>query len=194
MTTPSQPQGRAPHWRPAQRALHWAVVLGIAFAAPLGWGIVHLPDAEVRSLTAGGLGVGDLYWWHKSFGFLVLGLMLGRLVARLIWPEPPYAQPLPRASRIASHGLHLLFYPLLIGLPLLGWAGVSAYGPDAAIFFGLTMPDLLTQDRELSETLLDAHGVIAIGAMGLIAAHIAAAAFHGLVKRDGVFQRMTGGS
>ncbi|MFT7390654.1 MAG: cytochrome b561 [Paracoccaceae bacterium] len=194
MKNPSQPEGAAPHWRPAQRALHWAVVLMIALAAPLGWAIVNLQDAEVRSLSAGGLGVGDLYWWHKSFGFLVLGLMCARLAARLIWPKPPYAEPLPRASRIVSHSLHLLFYPLLIVLPLLGWAGVSAYGPDAATVFGLTMPDLLSPDRDLSKTLLDAHGFIAIGVMGLIAVHIAGAAFHGLIKRDGVFQRMTGGS
>jgi cytochrome b561 len=181
-------------YHPAQRALHWAVAAAVALAAPLGIAIADMTDAEVRGLTGGGLGIGDLYWWHKSFGFLVLTLMLVRVAARLRLGEPPHDPPLARHQRIASHAVHMLLYVLLIALPLLGWYGTSLYGPGVANFFALTMPDLASQDREMSKTVLYIHGSVGMIVLGLIALHLGGAAFHGWIKRDGVVQRMTGGA
>lgn len=180
-------------YHPVQRALHWSVAAGVALAAPLGIFIADFSDAEVRGLTGGGLGIGDLYWWHKSFGFLVLTLMLVRVVARLRFGEPPHDPPLARHERIASHAVHKLLYVALIVGPLLGWLGTSLYGPGVANFFGITMPDLAGQDREMSKLVLNIHGIVGMTILWLVAAHLAGAAFHGWVKRDGVVQRMTGG-
>jgi cytochrome b561 len=180
-------------YHPAQRALHWAVAATVALAAPLGIAIADMSDAEVRSLTGGGLGIGDFYWWHKSFGFLVLTLMLVRIAARLRLGAPPYDPPMAKRERIASHIVHRLMYLLLVALPMLGWIGTSLYGPGVANFFGLTMPDLVSKNREASKLVLDIHGIVGMTVLWLIALHLCGAAFHGLWKRDGVVQRMTGG-
>jgi cytochrome b561 len=193
MAIEDEPASRAPHWPLAHRALHWGVAATIAVAAPLGLAIVELSDAEVRALTAGGMGMGEVYWWHKSFGFLVLGLMALRIASRLRIKEPPHDPPLSGVQRLASGAVHRTLYVLLLATPMLGWIGTSAYGPDAATFFGLTMPDLVAPDRALSSRVLDWHGTVALVVLGTIAVHLGAAAYHGWIKRDKVVQRMTGG-
>ncbi|MGG7566431.1 cytochrome b [Rhodovulum sp. DZ06] len=179
-------------YHPVQRALHWAVAAAIVVIAPLGIGIENLSDAEVRELTGGGLGLGDLYWWHKSFGFLALFLMIARIAAKVAFGTPPHDPPLARHERILSTAVHHLIYVLLVALPVLGWLGTSLFGPGVANFFVLTMPDLVGQDREASGLVLSVHGALAMALLALVALHIAGAAWHGWVKRDGVVERMTG--
>lgn len=180
-------------YHPSQRAIHWAVAAAVFIAIPLGLGIAELSEPEVRKITGGGLGMGDLYWWHKSFGFAVLFLMILRVLAKLRFGAPPYDPPLAKHERIGSAAVHHLLYLGLFALPLTGWIGTSLFGPGVATFFGLTMPDLVSQDRESAGTVLFIHGIVAFGIIGVVGAHIAGAMYHGFVKRDGVVDRMTGG-
>lgn len=180
-------------YHPVQRLLHWAVAAAVAAALPLGIVIDELSDAEVREMTGGGLGLGDVYWWHKSFGFTVLFLMLLRVLARLRWKAPPYDPPLEKRAALGAAAVHVGLYAALLSLPVLGWLGTSWFGPGVANFFGLTMPDLVSQDRAMSEIALGLHGALANLALVLIAAHLGAAAWHGWVKKDAVIDRITGG-
>ena len=172
-----------------QKLLHWTVALLLVVSVPLGASIVNLSDAEVKAIF--GTGKGPLYFWHKSFGLLILMLMLTRLAARLVLGAPDYAAPLAPHERVLSRIVHWTLYALLLILPMLGWLGTSAFGPGVVDFFGLaTFPDLIGKDRELSKTLFSIHRALAITAVALIALHVAAALMHGIVKRDGVLSRM----
>lgn len=64
------------------RILHWvmaALILSQIFA---GWYMT--PYEEAREPL-----VGQLYFWHKSFGLLILVLVFIRLVTRILVEIPP---------------------------------------------------------------------------------------------------------
>jgi cytochrome b561 len=86
--------------------------------------------------------------------------------------------------------VHVTLYVLLIAMPLLGWAGTSAF-PAPVPFFGLfEMPALVGEDRELSKLLLWIHGYLGFFLAGVAVLHIGAGLYHGIVRRDGVLSRM----
>ena len=55
---------------------------------------------------------------------------------------------------------------------------------------GIRLPSFLPHSNELHTLLWNAHRFLALCFFALIVLHIAAALFHALVRRDGVFQAM----
>src|SRR6266851_5201464 len=64
--------------------------------------------------------------WHKSIGITVLLLSLVRLGWRIIHPAPTLPAYVRGWERFAAQSVHALFYVLMIGMPLSGWAWVSS--------------------------------------------------------------------
>ena len=65
------------------------------------------------------------YQWHKSLGLVILALSLVRLVGGLPIP-PPLPVAMTSIERAVAKITHGLFYVLTLGMPLVGWAMVSA--------------------------------------------------------------------
>jgi cytochrome b561 len=99
---------------------------------------------------------------------------------------------MPEPMKLAAHLSHYAFYALMIVMPLIGWAMMSAAGYPIVLFEGLTLPPILSPSRELHTLLWNAHRLFALAFFALILLHLAAALFHGLIRRDGVLQQMTG--
>ena len=78
----------------------------------------------------------------------------------------------------------------MIGMPLLGWAMLSAAAYPVVVFGGMYLPKILPQSDSLHTWLWGAHFLLAFAFFGLVLMHVAAALFHALVRRDGVFQAM----
>lgn len=164
------------------KLLHWLVAACVIFTIPAGIAMVNLDLS--RSLT------NDLYSLHKAFGVLILGLMAMRIGYRLTAGAPPASGALTPTQYVVSRIVHVTLYGLLIVMPILGWAGTSAF-PAPVPFFGLfEMPALLDKDRELSKLLLSIHGYMGFFLTGVALLHIAAGLYHGFVRRDGVLSRM----
>ncbi len=183
-------ESNTPRYHRARRWLHWGVAALVLGTIPLGLAFTNF---DYKGALDGALGKGAFdagYSLHKSIGLLVLGLMVARIAAKLLWRDPEHRPPLPAFNRVASHAAHGMLYVLLIAAPLLGWAAVSAY-PAPLPFFGLfEAPPLLGADRKLAETLLVAHRFAAYAIIAVVAVHIAAALYHAVVRRDGVLERM----
>jgi len=79
----------------------------------------------------------------------------------------------------------------LIVVPLLGWAGVTAY-PALITLGSYHLPAMpgIPKDQALAKQLFEIHGNLALVLAGLAVAHAAAGLHHLLLKKDGVFQRM----
>ena len=176
-----------------RRILHWTIAALVIAMLPAGWFFTDFDNKPAIEAALGEGSFNTLYDLHKSTGFLVLGLMALRIWAWRRWPNPDYAAPLPPAQAAASRRVHGAFYVLLIVVPVLGWAGVSAFPAPLPVFFLFDMPAIAPEDRGLSRRLLDAHGFLAISVGVLAVGHIGAALWHRR-RRDGVFARMaTGG-
>lgn len=173
----------------AQRLLHWLiVVLAIGL---LGVGLTLGNLGYEGTVAAFGSDTTDLlYTYHKTFGVLMLGLMVLRLALRLGLGAPPYQQPLAAWQRAASRTVHGLFYVVLLAMPVVGWLGTAAGGFPVQ-FFGWELPGLIGKDEALGKTLFQIHGWLGWVLIGLILIHVAAALMHWLIQRDGVMERMS---
>src|SRR5262245_4274122 len=83
--------------------------------------------------------------------------------------------------------------PLDFGLtasPLIGWGMLSAAAYPVVLFGGWHLPAILPQSDRLHTLLWDAHFYLAFAFFALVLLHAAAALFHALVRRDGVFETM----
>jgi cytochrome b561 len=130
------------------------------------------------------------YTLHKSFGFLVLPLMMLRLAVKLLAGTPPPEPTLERWHIAASHAVHGLLYVALFGQPILGLFANSAYGAPLNLFWLVEIPPLIEKDEALSETLFSIHERLGYAIAALAAVHVSAALYHHIIRRDGVLRRM----
>jgi cytochrome b561 len=172
-----------------QRLLHWLIALLVLGLLGVGM-IFSFLGFDGTKATFGGDVTNALYTYHKTFGIVVLGLMVLRLGLRLVLGAPSYRQPLGGLERGVSRAVHGLFYVALLAMPVLGWLATAAGGFPVQ-FFNMTLPGLIGKDKALSETLFWLHGLVGWLLLGLIVLHVGGAMMHWLFKRDGVMERMS---
>jgi cytochrome b561 len=130
---------------------------------------------------------------HKPLGIAILVLALVRLAVRLRSGAPALPASLPEPLKLAARASHYALYTLMIGMPLIGWAMLSAAAYPIVLVPGMYLPPILPQSDRLHALLWDAHFTLAFAFFALILLHLAAALFHALVRRDGVFETMAPG-
>jgi cytochrome b561 len=165
---------------PWQRVLHWLMAACIIAMLFIGVGMV----SSVRPVYL------TLVSIHKPLGIAILVLVLIRLVLRLRYGAPALPADLPAPMKLAAEGSHYALYALMIAMPLIGWGMLSAGAYPVVLFGGWHLPPILPQSDALHALLWDAHFYLAFAFFALILLHVAAALFHALVRRDGVFQTM----
>lgn len=110
--------------------------------------------------------------YHFLLGLFILLVMLIRFAWRAKNPVPEMPEGTGALQTMAAHGLHILFYVLLIGLPIAGMVINNASAEET---------------KELARTL---HGLFAKVTLAAILLHIVVALFHHYVKKDNVLKRM----
>ena len=163
-----------------QRVLHWLMAVCILAMLFIGVGMVSTVMPKYLTLVS----------IHKPLGIAILVLALLRLVVRLRSGAPPLPVDLPEPMRLAARLSHYAFYILMIAMPLIGWGMLSAAAYPVVLFGGVHLPAILPQSDSLHALLWDAHFYLAFAFFALILLHVAAALFHALVRRDGVFETM----
>lgn len=172
----------------SQRLLHWIIALMVLGALAVGFLLGFLGFSGVKDTF--GIDITNLlYKYHKTFGVLILGLMVIRIIVKLAKGKPDYAQPLNRFEHVASNAVHGLLYLCLFAMPVLGWLGTGANGFPVE-FFNWKLPPILAKDKELGGLLMWLHGIVGWTLAALIVLHIGGALKHAIVNRDGVLQRM----
>jgi cytochrome b561 len=164
---------------PLQRALHWIMAICILAMLFIGVGMVSTIRPTYLSLVS----------IHKPLGIVILVLGLIRLLVRLTRGAPPLPASMPAPMKLAAHLSHLVFYILMIALPLIGWGMLSA-AEYPVVVFGIHLPFIVPHNNELHTLLWNAHRTLALCFFALIVLHLAAALLHAFVRRDGVFEAM----
>lgn len=171
-------------------ALHWAIALMIIGLIAVGWimeGMAPGPDQFA------------VIQLHKSFGITVLLLSIARIVWRFM-NRPPAEPPMPKWQSLASKAVHVLFYILIIAMPLTGWIMASASSDAPTRYFNLVdirLPGIPTLDAEtrhgIEEGFEQVHSNLAWVIIALLVLHVGAALKHHFIDKDGLLARMVPG-
>ncbi|HRN60913.1 MAG TPA: cytochrome b/b6 domain-containing protein [Luteimonas sp.] len=168
------------HFSAPARVLHWLVAALVIAMLFIGMAMVSTVSAARPWLLAS----------HKAIGVVILGLVLVRLVVRWRRPPPPLPADLPRWIRMAAAASHIALYALMLTLPLAGWAMLSAAGDPLWIAGGMHLPPLWPVDAGDYAALRHLHRWLAWLLALAFLAHLGAALWHALIRRDGVFAGM----
>ena len=174
----------APTYTATARQLHWWTADLVAVQIPIGLYMANHGNA--LNIPDGTLG--KLFSTHKLLGIVIFSLVIARLAYRLSHGTPPDEPSIAAWQRIASHINHWGLYLLLLLVPIGGLIGILLY-PSLDIF-GVTLPALLSPDRDAAERVFYWHMVGALGIVVLAGIHAIAAAYHYYMRRDGVLRRM----
>jgi cytochrome b561 len=163
----------------AAMTLHWLIALLIVIQLCLGWYMNEaLPDHSPAQAQIEGI--------HISLGLSILLLVVVRIVVRLLHPGPALPAGMPLWERWLARGSHLLFYALMLALPLTGWTLVSL-GTHPISFWGLPWPHLpgvkqlfgAQPSRDVRHQLSHLHVYILIWiVLVTLALHVAGALYH----------------
>lgn len=163
------------------RLLHWLTVLLVLVMIPVGILMVQEIPRAVQD---------PLFVLHKSLGPVVLLVVLIRLAWRAFHPAPPMPLDMPAAQRFAAHAVHVGLYLLLVVMAVSGYVRVTTGGFPIEGLETLGIPPLLSKNEAVSKVAEAVHGTAIFLLLALIAMHVGAAAYHGLVRRDGIVSRM----
>jgi cytochrome b561 len=167
-------------------ALHWVIAALVLAQIYVGWTFSDMARGPAQA---------QWFTWHKTLGVAILLLSIARLLWRLVNPPPRLPDTLPKWERTAARINHALFYVVLIGLPLTGWATIST-GKGALtstmtrLIGGIPWPFIPGLSQESHEGFATAHGVMILIIFLLIAVHVGAALKHQFIDKARIANRM----
>ena len=170
-------------YSPALRRVHWLMALLVAAAYLLieQRGLFPRGSAPRAAMVQG----------HFWVGLSIVLLASWRVWLRRRDGAPPVTPALAAWNTLAGKLLHLALYLFLVVQPLLGLATAWSDGKSILLpFTGIALPALLPENEALAHTLEDLHGTIGELFYWVIGAHILAALWHHLLRRDDTLRRM----
>ncbi len=158
-------------------ALHGLIALGIVAQIGLGWYMGTLEGKAGKAVEA----------IHIPLGLTVLMLTVLRLAWRLIHRPPAMPAGLKSWEKHMAEAVHVLFYGLMLAIPLTGWF-MESIGPRPLPFWaGTAFPHFPgvsaiiagQNKREIKDTLEFVHGTPLVWAtIALVALHVVGAIKH----------------
>lgn len=168
----------------SMRIMHWTMSIIVLTLIAVGIYMTGLPkDAPHRY---------DWYFWHKSFGLLILGLVFLRALIRSKNTVPPPQAGLAPWEVKSSLITHKVLYALLFIVPTCGLILSTTFMQSTGVsFFGLfTIPPFLPKSDETSHLFGELHEFFAFTLLGVIAVHILAVIKHKFYDKNDVLKRM----
>ena len=169
-----------PRFAATSRLLHWLMAPMILAMLFIGVGMAVSVSARYDLLVS----------IHRPLGFAIFVLCIIRIVNRFVHPPPELPDTVPSMQRYAAKASHIVLYALMFIMPLVGWGMLSAARYPIVLYGPLRLPPILPHDLTLYARLRDLHTDLAYLFFATFLAHFAAALYHGLVRRDGVFDSM----
>lgn len=183
---------REGRYSPVGVAFHWTVAGLILFQLWWGWRTGRLPVGADKL---------EAYAVHSQVGLMIFVMTLFRMVWRAMIPGPINDADKPGWQSRAAHLTHYALYVALIGLPLSGWAMLSATAAEQPLSLGGVAPwphlpfgELSPAQRWAIEAWAEQiHFGFILVILALIPMHIGATLKHELVDRDDVLSGMLPG-
>lgn len=182
--------------------LHWLIALGIFGMFAFGWYMTGLPREAPEQMSYDLFDLG-IYTWqlteessprafyfnlHKSIGITLLGLIIIRILWRVVHKPPALLTSYKAWERKLSTSAHHLLYLLMFIVPISGLI-MSIAGKYGVKWFGL---DFIAgfENKALREIFHETHEIAGLILLAIIVLHIAGALKHKLVDKDETMSRM----
>lgn len=174
-------QRKAIKYYPARsRLLHWSMAILIVCMLLVGLSMVK--SLAIWQPTAINL--------HKSFGILLLMLVLFRLVNKYLTPRPKLPKSMPDLQKLVAKISHFVLYVSMLLMPLSGWLMQSADARPVSVFGLFTLPQIIGQNIKAYAFFRELHAVVAWVLIATITLHVLGALYHGIVRQDRVLASM----
>jgi cytochrome b561 len=166
------------------RVMHWLMALIIISLLAVGFYMTNWLDKESASRMT-------IYGLHKSFGALVLFLVVIRIFIRFSFKIPPLPNSIPNLVQKFAHLVHILLYVLMIFMPLSGYLMSNSFGYPVHLF-GLPLPMLVEKNVEMGKFFGEAHEFLGFAFVAILALHIAGVVKHRFFEKpeNDVLKRM----
>ena len=167
------------------KSFHWLLFLMLTFSIVAGNFLAAMPKGAEKMQAAG---------MHKSFGAIILMLIILRLVSRLINKTPRLPDETTAGEAFIAKAMHWGLYALMFAQPLSGIMMSQTAGIPVSFFGLFEFPVFLDKDPELAKTFLSVHGTVWILLVIAVIGHAGAALHHHFIKKDNVLKQMTTGA
>lgn len=161
------------------RALHWITAIIIIGLIISGLTVNDWPKG-IRQY---------FYYFHKSFGMLILALVIMRLSCRIIFKAPKYPDKFSKLTVIMAKGGTYLLYALMIAMPTTGYL-MSMGGGHGVSVFGFALPDLIGANKPLAKTAYGLHETFANLLIATIILHVSAVLKHYFIDKENLLKRI----
>jgi cytochrome b561 len=156
-------------YRNLAKVLHWITAILVLMQVTSGVIMKQLNEGAIADL---------LFSVHKLTGALVLAVVLFRLSNRAFGIERA------AAATYRHPFVHWMLYAIIISVPLLGWAGASAFG-SLEIMPGYALPSIWPEGSSVGDALLAAHAYLAFALLALVALHVGNALHDYMTRSEG---------
>lgn len=165
------------------KLLHWlmAILLISLFAVGLYMTELDYYDSLYHTLP----------WWHKSFGLLVMGLLLFRFIWKTTNSTPQALSTHKKWEVSLAHIIQKLFYGLILLIGISGYFISTAKGKSIEFFTLFEVPAItqaLEEDR--ADLIGEVHEILAITLIVFAVLHAIAALKHHFIDKDETLKRM----
>jgi len=167
------------------KSLHWLILIMLTVSIIAGNFLASMPKGVEKLQTSG---------MHKSFGAVLLILLVFRLVWRLINETPQLPSETTTGEAFIATAMHWGLYILMFAQPLSGIMMSQASGFPVGFFGLFEFPVFLDKSPELAKIFHTAHSTVWILLVITVIGHAGAALHHHFIKKDNVLKQMTTGS
>ena len=183
--------------------LHWLIAIGIFGMFALGWYMSDLPK-EAPKQMAYDLFDWGIYTWqlteevsprsfyfnlHKSIGISIFALIIIRLLWRFTHKPPALLSSYKAIERKLATYAHYLLYVLMLALPFSGLK-TAIYSKYGVKWFGMNFIAGV-DDKMVRDFYKEAHEIVGIIILVIIAIHILGALKHKFIDKDETLKRMS---
>ena len=183
------PVVRAGRYKAGAQAFHWITALLMFVVIPLGWIFAEFKTKDgVFSAPVPGT-PGDYAAAHKTLGLVIFALVAARILYRAVNPPPAMPGRMPGWEKALAVVSHWLLYAILIVMLVSGYI-MSSGGDHPISILGLFDFPKLPVSKAVGGTAKSIHLSVQFAVYALVVLHVLATAWHLVVRRDAVLDRM----
>ena len=160
---------------------HWIIAFSVIGMLLFGFFMDVFPKGEIRTSAIN---------VHKLIGLIILCLMILRMAWTISNVKPLFPAELPAWQHYAERTGHLLFYILLIAMPISGWVMSTADDKAPHFFQHIIAAPWITPNKETSDLFWTFHSKLAWIIVAFIILHVLAALKHHFINKDNILKRM----